>query len=311
MKNKNSLFAELKKITMTQKEKEITWRNISMRTFEAFGIMSVRKPLLLRQYYGGLLPAIKSQSINFEKRKYTFGALASALIISGSISAFAQGALPGDLLYPVKTNVNEKLKIVLAFTPEEKAKTEAILATERLEEMESLIVKGKPNSALVKQAKTAFTAHVHNFEMHLSELERKSMFAAIKKSGVFFQTRIVVHTVVLNEMEVGTKENISSNIDLTQVGTTTNSTLALEIKEEVLSAVIPTVIITKKALIAITPNKQLEVTEYRNVTNQHFVPMEINLLEAEHYLGKVQKELGMETKATATVPTPVVPTIVQ
>src|SRR3989338_6897994 len=41
-----------------------------------------------------------------------------ALVFGGSASFAAEQALPGDTLYPVKVNVNEEVRGLLAFTPE-------------------------------------------------------------------------------------------------------------------------------------------------------------------------------------------------
>lgn len=291
MKNIISLFTLYKDIQMTPKEKKAVWDKISASTFILIN-EPVRKPILSRLYYGGLLPAIRIQNINFQRRKYAFSVFASTIIVSGSISAFAQGALPGDLLYPVKTNVNEKLIIVLAITPEDKAKTEAILATKRLEETEKLALEGKLNPTLLKQTNDAFANHVHNFEKYLTKLESKSKFVAIEKVGIFFQTRIAVHATVLKEIERNNKIDLPSN-------------------KEVLSVITPTVIITKKASVKITPTLKEKIIDFKNINNQHFVPLDVDTKEAEVYLKELKANTGIDTSNIETIPTPLVPTAVQ
>lgn len=293
---------------MSKEEEKTLWERISVRTFDA----PVRKPILSRLYYGGLLPAIKIQNIHFQKKKYAFGAFASTIIISGSISAFAQAALPGDLLYLIKTNINEKLKVTLALTVEEKAEAEAILATKRLEETEALAIKGRLNPVIIKETSTAFKTHVDNFEKHLIELDKKAKFDSIKKIGVLFQTRIAVHTTILDEIESTIGNSTSSNIkNLNSLGTTTNSFVVTDIKKEVLQSVIPTVLITKKAFVATVPVPNEEKKDYKKINNQHFVPLEIDSEEARNYLKKIQEEVGIDTTKIISIPTPLVPTVVQ
>ncbi len=58
-------------------------------------------------------------------------ALALCLLLGGSLSYAAAGSLPGDLLYPVKININEKISSTLARSDEAKAKAEEIEALKK------------------------------------------------------------------------------------------------------------------------------------------------------------------------------------
>ncbi len=69
--------------------------------------------------------------------------LLAVVASSAGVSKAAQGSLPGDLLYPIKTQVNEKIQTVLAVTPEKKAKIESKITTVRLQEAEALTKQGK------------------------------------------------------------------------------------------------------------------------------------------------------------------------
>ena len=53
-------------------------------------------------------------------RRFYAGALAALLIVLGGTQASlaAEGALPGDVLYPIKVAVNEPLALTLSFAPE-------------------------------------------------------------------------------------------------------------------------------------------------------------------------------------------------
>jgi len=89
-------------------------------------------------------------------RKFVFAMSAVLLVLvsSAGISYAAQSSLPGDLLYPVKTDVTEKIQTVLAPTPAAKAKVNADITAKRLQEAEDLAAKGKLNekaSAVITQ----------------------------------------------------------------------------------------------------------------------------------------------------------------
>lgn len=67
------------------------------------------------------------------------------LLLSGGISYAAQQALPGDILYPIKINVNEKIADLVAVTKEAKIKQNTKIIKRRLEEMDKLISRDKFN----------------------------------------------------------------------------------------------------------------------------------------------------------------------
>lgn len=58
--------------------------------------------------------------------------------IGGTVSFAAEGSIPGDILYPVKTEINERVRGVAAFTPQAKAGWEVKLVERRLLEIEEL-----------------------------------------------------------------------------------------------------------------------------------------------------------------------------
>lgn len=78
----------------------------------------------------------------FHAKRFQAALLLGVIIVSyGSSAALAaEGALPGDVLYPVKTRVVEPLaRLVAARTPTAKADFEATLLDRRLREAEALL----------------------------------------------------------------------------------------------------------------------------------------------------------------------------
>ncbi len=70
-------------------------------------------------------------------------AILIAIFISAGTSFAAQGATPGDLLYPIKTNVNESVASSLAVGADAQARFEAKVLEERLAEAEELKAEGR------------------------------------------------------------------------------------------------------------------------------------------------------------------------
>jgi hypothetical protein len=208
------------KLSMTESEKKSTWDGVLRRSSDFpdgispyankestwDGVLRresdfpVRIPVLSRLYYRGALPTLQ-KSISFSrKRKYALSILAGSLVLSGGISAFAQGALPGDLLYPVKIYVNEQVQSSLAFTPLGKVNVESALATERLLEVEKLAVQGKLNPAVEQKLGEAFTSHVQKFRKNLTDLEATNQVDASALATAYFTSRLAAHTIVLNDL---------------------------------------------------------------------------------------------------------------
>src|SRR3989338_9046963 len=77
---------------------------------------------------------------------------------TGTVSA-AQGALPGDLLYPVKVSINEKVEVALAPTPAAKAEVQVRLAERRVEEAQKLSSQGRLNKKTAKILSDDFDEH--------------------------------------------------------------------------------------------------------------------------------------------------------
>jgi hypothetical protein len=69
--------------------------------------------------------------------------LALILLVGAGTAFAAEGSLPGDLLYPIKVSVNEKVLTGIALSPKARAITEARLLERRLEEAAELGAKGE------------------------------------------------------------------------------------------------------------------------------------------------------------------------
>ena len=81
------------------------------------------------------------------------------VFIGGGTTSAAQGALPGDLLYPVKVSINEKVEVALAPTPAAKAEVQVRLAERRVEEAQKLSSQGRLNKKTAKILSDDFDEH--------------------------------------------------------------------------------------------------------------------------------------------------------
>lgn len=93
----------------------------------------------------GRLISLRGLINNLRETKFMPIALIIALFIavSGGTSLAAENSVPGDLLYPVKISVNEKIRSAVNFSDESKVEWEIDKVARRLEEAEKLKVKNR------------------------------------------------------------------------------------------------------------------------------------------------------------------------
>lgn len=102
----------------------------------------------------------------------------------------AQDSIPGELLYPVKIQINERVERVLARSTENKARVAVKQAVTRLEETKKLLEQGKIDS---KSEKTIYKGFVHNsndVEKNIAKLRKEGRFDIAVKISSDFESKI-------------------------------------------------------------------------------------------------------------------------
>ncbi|MFA5877022.1 MAG: DUF5667 domain-containing protein [Candidatus Paceibacterota bacterium] len=130
------------------------------------------------------------------KRKYIPIAIVLGLLLSGTASYAAEGSMPGDLLYPVKVSVNEKVGGALALSPESKAKLQAKLAERRLLEATNLAAEDKLTADVSAELSSDFSTHADSAVEYTKELEKKDAAIAIGFASNF-ESNLVAHEELL------------------------------------------------------------------------------------------------------------------
>jgi hypothetical protein len=128
------------------------------------------------------------------------------LVGTGTVYA-ADLALPGDTLYPVKINVNEKVAEVLATSPAAKAEFHASVAQKRLEEAETLAVEERLDASASLVIEENFERHAKMVAELEEELEDDTLAAELD-SSLAVHGEILVQLSSASEHE-DTKENSS------------------------------------------------------------------------------------------------------
>lgn len=94
-----------------------------------------------------------------------------AVLVGGGTSFAAEGALPGDMLYPIKVEVNEEVKGAFAFGSEADARLQAKLVAERLEEAEELAAEGMLTAEVAAEIEARMKAHAESARTESAEAE--------------------------------------------------------------------------------------------------------------------------------------------
>lgn len=123
-------------------------------------------------------------------------------VVGTGTSYVAADALPGDFLYPVKINVNEKIASALAVTAEAKASHTADLAIRRLEEAESLAAEGRLTGQTRADIETRFKEHAEAFEQHVAVVAEKDQIEAIAEVQSDLEASLNAHATVLADLSV-------------------------------------------------------------------------------------------------------------
>lgn len=104
----------------------------------------------------------------------------------GGTSLVAQSSLPGDALYPIKTEFNEKIGGAVRFTAASKAEWDSRLAETRLDEVAQLVAQNRLNDETEEKIQLAFKAHTDSAEKRLIEINNSGKSAvAIAIAGEF------------------------------------------------------------------------------------------------------------------------------
>ncbi len=189
-------------ISLRKEEKLLMRENINkyMESFPLIAKLGVIESLMAR------LNSWKQAILSFrllalKKTKIMITAIISlVLALSGGVSFAAQGSVPGDALYPIKVNVNEKAQVLLAVSPEAKLALQGKLAEYRLEEASKLAAEGKLNAENKKELEARFKANVKVFTENSKKLSDNDKNFNPTDLNIRFESQIKAYEAVLQNI---------------------------------------------------------------------------------------------------------------
>ncbi len=120
----------------------------------------------------------------------------------GGVSYAAEGAVPGDALYPIKVSVNETVRDLATLSPEAKADWAARLVERRLEEAEKITAEtGALTPAAQDVIEEKIERHIERLETHLSRVEEKKNVAGAAEISAKLEITLRAHIAVLEKAQ--------------------------------------------------------------------------------------------------------------
>jgi len=167
------LNTEAEKISLTKEEK-FSVRNILISYSKKSPFINEKEVKEIRQF-----SVLSSYSFLRNKRVLISAFVILLLILGGGTSYAAEQTLPGDILYPVKVNFNEKIASMRAITPEAKAKFNTKIIKKRLEEADKLAFNNKLNEVNKEKITKGLEKASNGLDKNLLKLIDKKDFKNI------------------------------------------------------------------------------------------------------------------------------------
>jgi hypothetical protein len=128
-------------------------------------------------------------------------AVLSLLLAGGGVSYAAEGAMPGDTLYPVKVHVNEEVRGAFTTDDEGKAAWETFRAERRLDEARTLLEEDKAVAPeLLDDLEVRFAEHETRVEETITKLEENHGSEAAARISSHLETSLAAHKMILDRL---------------------------------------------------------------------------------------------------------------
>lgn len=139
--------------------------------------------------------------------RYVPAFIIAGLVFSGAgVSYAAEGALPGDLLYPVKLNINEEIVSVLTADPIDRAVWEATRAERRLFEVSALAKEGLLTNEAIAIATDSFAEQAERAVKNVAELSKNDPASAAEVTAEL-ESAFETHEMILASLSADASDS--------------------------------------------------------------------------------------------------------
>lgn len=148
------------------------------------------------------------------------------LLMGGSVSFASENTVPGDILFPVKVHINERVRGAVAVTPQAKAEWELHLVERRLDEIEKLATLPEVSSDAKDIAQDNLEKYTERAKERISKFEDEDNDEdALAVAGQLTEILRAHETIIsILEEDSTNDEEVSDNILVTTMDGVINAT---------------------------------------------------------------------------------------
>lgn len=136
---------------------------------------------------------------------------------TSATSMAAEWSLPGDILYPIKTEVNEEIIKTISIDEESKAKTNVKLIEKRMSEITELVIKEKNTEQNLEIVSNKLNEHLNDIEEIYTETEsQENKREEVQKIQEAIESITENQIEVLNELSENSNEQEENKADINE-----------------------------------------------------------------------------------------------
>lgn len=144
-----------------------------------------------------------------------FISLIFAVTLGGGVSIAANSAMPGDVLYPFKININERVEARLVQDRDAAVALHMATMEERLKEATKLATRGRLDAQTAQELTENFNAHARAVTETITGLQAAGDTAGAAELATKFQATLTRQTATL--VDVGAKHTAPVQTSLTSM----------------------------------------------------------------------------------------------
>lgn len=130
-----------------------------------------------------------------------------ALLLTGGATLAAEDSTPKDPLYPIKININERARAIVAVSETARAHKDITLAVRRLEEAEKLSAENELDAKIAADLEARFEAYAQRVEDRIKRMQERNSIAAAAQVNSNFEAALEAHARILERLSARESAN--------------------------------------------------------------------------------------------------------
>lgn len=198
----HKIFSDARSLSLTSAEKaagrEMLRQYMAMRPVRVAPASSSVLGSMAKKLW--CVPSLAS----FAKPLGVFTLVLGLMLSAAGVSYAAEGALPGDALYPVKVSINEEIRAAAAISVIDRTRWENERASRRLSEAEALARKGQFQKEVAAELLTRLETHLGlaqsleaDFEAQQQERQQRRQIEIMSEINASFEGKLRAHKKLL------------------------------------------------------------------------------------------------------------------